>query len=259
MNTIKKYFKFIVILICCSFYCSVIVYAGQLNEIWGEIIKKYPAPIPTKTERKTFTKLYKPLFDNYPESLFQSEHINYEDVVNYSSYIKRHETQKDNEYIYHKKLQPYNSFIYNASKAFDVPEKIIGAVILQESSGNPKAKAKTSSAKGLMQTIDATFSFSRKKLLKHGIIIKDPYKPKDSIMAGTWYLSYVFELAKQDWPEYFDRSQLIMWEKALEYYYAGPVWGKNPKPIFHAYVNGKKIVIKKAYYSKKVLEYAMLL
>ncbi|CAN2045954.1 putative Transglycosylase SLT domain-containing protein [Candidatus Magnetomoraceae bacterium gMMP-1] len=236
--------------------------SGPLSNMWGELIKKYPPPEPTIEERKSLASIYAPLIKKYPypEKLFLKKKVKLEEIERKAApYIRHHKQSPQKTALCQKRLKPYQKTIHRASINFDVPEQIIGAVILQESSGNPRAKAKTSSAKGLMQTINSTFAFAKKNLKKLGITISDPYKPEDSIYAGAWYLSYVFELAKQDWPKFNDRKKIEMWEKALEYYYAGPTWGKNPKPIFHAYINGKKIVIKKAYYSRKVLEYAFIL
>jgi len=248
------------IVILSIFILSISAKAGPLGDIWGKLIIKYPPPKPTHQERQTFTNLYNSMILNYPASLFERQVIDYDEVSQKAwPYIKMHHISQNKKAFYQSRLEPFQAYIQKASFFFDVPEEIIGGVILQESSGNPRAKAKTSSAKGLMQTIDATFDFARKNLSTREFYINDPYNPLHSILAGTWYLSYVFELAKEDWPVFYDRSQLDMWEKALEYYYAGPVWGKNPKPIFHAYTNGKKIVIRKAYYSKKVLEYASML
>ena len=251
-----------VLFIKLMFVCLLIqsASAGPLGDMWGELIKKYPPPRPTIAERNTFSDLYQKMIQKYPQPLFDKKDIAYDELSQYAwPYLKTHRLPMNKQFFCKKKLRPFKEYIQKASLLFDVPEEIIGGVILQESSGNPKAKAKTSSAKGLMQTIDATFDFARKKLLTYDIIIHDPYIPLDSILSGTWYLSYVFELAREDWPRFNNRSQIKMWEKALEYYYAGPVWGKNPKPIFHAYINGKKIIIQKAYYSRKVLEYAMIL
>jgi len=251
--------KIIFIIISFFFFYLSMLYANSLSDIWSEVIKKYPEPKPTKEERISISNLYSSLINSYPDKIFKKSSFIYDDISQYPFYIKRHNFTLKNASLIKKNLKPFRKYIKKASVFFDVPEEIISGVIVQESSCNPKAKAKSSSAKGLMQTIDSTFEFARKNVYKHEIIINNPYNPYHSIIAGTWYLSYVFELAKQDYPEYNERKQIIMWEKALEYYYAGPVWGKNPKPIFHAYVNGQKIVIKKSYYSRKVLEYAMIL
>ena len=254
-----KRFQCLCLNICFIFVFSC-AYAGELNRLWGDLIKKYPPPKPTLEDRNYLESKYNAEYTVYPDQLFQNKNIPLEQVNKYaSSYLRKHELQLSKSTYCRKRLQKFKEMIHKSSIYFTVPEKIIGAVILQESSGDPKAKAKTSSAKGLMQTIDATFYLAKSNVRQFGLYINDPYNPKDSIIAGSWYLSYVFELARQDFPEYHDRSKLKMWEKALEYYYAGPKWGKHPKPIFHVYVNGKKLIIKKALYSQKALEYAYML
>ena len=252
-----KHFQFVYIIL--FILIGNITFAGELNRLWGDLVKKYPPPEPTIKERQYLERKYHTEYSMYPDQLFHNNNVQFEQVKKYASYLRKHDLKFSKSSYCTKRLHKFKDMIHKASIYFTVPEKIIGAVILQESSGNPRAKAKTSSAKGLMQTIDATFNLAKRNVQQYGLHISDPYKPKDSIIAGTWYLSYVFELARQDFPAYYDRSKLNMWEKALEYYYAGPKWGKNPKPIFHVYVKGKKLVIKKALYSQKALEYAYLL
>ena len=252
-----KYFK-IFLAVFCIFFISENLHSGELNRLWGDLIKKYPPPKPTPEQLEYLKRKYESIFTPSSYSVLQYKDASYESFRN-TPYYRRHNIKYSKSGYCKTQLQKFQKHIHRASIYFNVPEKIIGAVILQESSGNPRAKAKTSSAKGLMQTIDATFSLAKRSVAKYGLYIRNPYNPKDSIIAGTWYLSYVFELAKQDFPEYNNRNSLYMWEKALEYYYAGPIWGKNPKPIFHVYVNGKRLVIKKALYSQKALEYARIL
>ncbi|MCF6179834.1 MAG: transglycosylase SLT domain-containing protein, partial [Geopsychrobacter sp.] len=63
-----------------------------------------------------------------------------------------------------RSLAPYAELISEASARFDVPIPVIAAVIMVESGGNPRASANSSSAKGLMQTINATFAEARQAL-----------------------------------------------------------------------------------------------
>ena len=77
--------------------------------------------------------------------------------------------------------------------------------------------------------------------------------------AGGWYLNYCFGMARHDYPDNSDRGNLERWARALEYYYAGPAWGRDPRPIVHVYRNGKRTQIHKARYSEGVLEYARAL
>ncbi len=206
-----------------------------LKDYWMELVKKYPYPghilsRPRLTPRD---------LDRIPEV-----------------YIRRHPFTQEQAGRLASLLAPYQRWIMEASRRFGVPLSIIGGVIIQESNGDPKARAKTTSAKGLMQTIDATFDLAKEALAHQGIEIEDPFNPRDSILAGTWYLAYCFELARQDYPELWNRREIEHWARALEYYYAGPGWGRNPRPIVHVYFNGKRLIIKKGAYSRSVLEMA---
>lgn len=161
----------------------------------------------------------------------------------------------------HAKLMPFESIIIEASEKFNVPMEIISGVIMVESGGNPNAKAKTSSASGLMQTISATFSDARSALKKQGIpITGSPFDPQSSIMAGTWYLARMYQMAKSDRPEELaGRENIDSWKYPLQYYYAGPGHGAKRSPVVIIYSNGKKVVVDKPAYSNKVLKWAKIL
>jgi soluble lytic murein transglycosylase-like protein len=106
-------------------------------------------------------------------------------------------------------ISNYGETITRASKLFDVPEKIIIGVILTESGGDPLARAKTSSAKGLMQTIDSTFNMAYNALKVQGInIVKDPFDPTASILAGSWYLGSMYDQAVLDLKADFYKKSL---------------------------------------------------
>ncbi len=157
-----------------------------------------------------------------------------------------------------KKLFPWRQDIDNAAAIFQIPSAIIEAVIMVESGGDAQAKARTSSAAGLMQTIKATFSEARQALTKQGVIIPDdPFNPYASIMAGSWYLSKMFEQAKADAkPGVKNRSDMASWRYPLEYYYAGPGHGRKAEPRVLIYSGGKRLLIDKPAYSEKVLSWA---
>ncbi len=161
----------------------------------------------------------------------------------------------------HRVLKPHASHIYKASQRFNIPLEIIKAVIVVESGGNPRAKAKTSSAKGLMQTIDSTFQAARKHLLAKGIYTVDtPYDAHASIMAGSWYLDRMFRRAAADKkPGVEKRNDIESWRLPLEYYYAGPVNGRKVKDIVVMYAGGKRVVIDKRAYSNKVIKWAEIM
>jgi len=161
----------------------------------------------------------------------------------------------------HGNLKPYSHFIQKAGRMFNIPEEIIGAVIMVESAGNPKAKAKTSSAQGLMQTVNGTFNMAKKKLLASGIrIAKSPYDPHASIMAGSWYLNRMYERAKTDGKSRINsRQHFDSWKYPLEYYYAGPENGRKKEDTVIIYAGGKRVVVDKPAYSKKVLKWAKIM
>lgn len=159
------------------------------------------------------------------------------------------------------RMAPFEEFIAKASKTFDIPVSVIKSVIMAESGANPDAKAKLSSAKGLMQTIDSTFQMARKGLLKIGIIIKNnPFDSQSSIMAGSWYLDRMYKKALADKKiKISARSNIVSWRYPLEYYYAGPVHGVKAKNKILVFSKGKKRVIDKRAYSKKIEVWARIL
>ncbi len=161
----------------------------------------------------------------------------------------------------HAKLMPFESVILAASEKFNVPKEIISGVIMVESGGNPNARAKTSSASGLMQTISGTYSDARSALAKQGIRIDvSPFDPRSSIFAGTWYLSRMYKMAKSNRPEDLTgRADIDGWKYPLEYYYAGPGNGAKREPVVIIYSGGKKVVVDKPAYSNKVLKWARIL
>ena len=125
----------------------------------------------------------------------------------------------------------------------------------------PKAAAKTSSAKGLMQTIRSTFKEARYSLKDQGIEIEDnPFNPRSSIYAGTWYLNHVFKKTREDNPrKWLSHLNIEDWSLPAKYYYAGPTDGSKREDIIIKYIDGKKLVVDKQTYCNKVMRYARLL
>jgi soluble lytic murein transglycosylase-like protein len=160
--------------------------------------------------------------------------------------------------VVEEKLAPWKGKIAMAADFFAIPESVIKAVIMVESGGDPRARAATSSAAGLMQTIAATFAAARHDLLGQGIIIPDdPCDPYASIMAGCWYLDRMFDQAAADGKSGGDdRSRIAAWRYPLEYYYAGPGHGRKAASRVLIYAGGKKVMIDKRSYSRKVLAWA---
>jgi Rod binding domain-containing protein len=94
----------------------------------------------------------------------------------------------------------FSPIIKKASEIYEVPEKLITAVIRAESAGNPNAVSKAG-AKGLMQLMDRTAD---------SLGVKNSFDPKENILGGTKYLK---KLLNQ-----FDGEI----EMALAAYNAGP-------------------------------------
>ena len=155
-------------------------------------------------------------------------------------------------------ISNYGETITRASKLFDVPENIIIGVIFMESGGNPFARAKTSSAKGLMQTIDSTFTMAYKALKAQGInIAKDPFDPTASILAGSWYLGSMYDQAVLDLKaDPYKREKTDSWAAALEYYFAGPKHGIKQQNKITVYSKGSYRTIDKNKYSSNVINIA---
>jgi soluble lytic murein transglycosylase-like protein len=72
----------------------------------------------------------------------------------------------------------FSEIIHEASLKYGVDEKVISAVIQQESSFNPQAVS-SSGAMGLMQLMPETAK---------NLGVTDPYNAEQNIMAGTKYL-----------------------------------------------------------------------
>jgi soluble lytic murein transglycosylase-like protein len=161
----------------------------------------------------------------------------------------------------HRALHPYAAIIHEASRRFDIPPEIIGAVIMAESGGDPMAQAQTSTAKGLMQTIAGTFRDSREALLSQGIVIADdPFNPHASIMAGAWYLDRMYAQAALDRGHaHLSRRDIASWRDPVEYYYAGPGNGRKNEKRVIMYAGGRRIIIDKLAYSRKVLQWAEIM
>jgi soluble lytic murein transglycosylase-like protein len=165
--------------------------------------------------------------------------------------------QKIADYLL-KEVQPYAGIIQEAAHRFEVPPEIIAAVIMVESGGNTHAKAETSSASGLMQTISATFREARAHLSEKGMRIgESPFEPRASILAGTWYLDRMFTEAAKN--HALARAALDSWRYPLEYYYAGPSNGRKKEEIVIIYAGGRKILVDKPAYSQKVLRWAKIM
>jgi hypothetical protein len=83
---------------------------------------------------------------------------------------------------------PYATHIAEASQRFGIPEHWIRAVLRAESAGDVRAIS-SAGAMGLMQVMPDTWAGLR---VRHGLG-RDPYDPRDNILAGTAYLREMFD------------------------------------------------------------------
>lgn len=82
----------------------------------------------------------------------------------------------------------YAAHIAEASQRFGIPEHWIVAVLRAESAGDVRAVS-TAGAMGLMQVMPDTWAGLR---VRHGLG-RDPYDPRDNILAGAAYLREMFD------------------------------------------------------------------
>ena len=99
---------------------------------------------------------------------------------------------------------PYAAQVTEASQRFGIPTTWIMAVMRAESAGDLRAVS-SAGAMGLMQVMPDTWTGLR---IRHGFG-RDPYDPRDNILAGTAYL-------REMWDRYGDVSAM------LAAYNAGP-------------------------------------
>ena len=83
---------------------------------------------------------------------------------------------------------PYAAHIAEASQRFGIPEHWIRAVLRAESAGDVRAIS-SAGAMGLMQVMPVTWAELRDR---YGLG-RDPYDPRDNILAGTAYLREMFD------------------------------------------------------------------
>lgn len=83
---------------------------------------------------------------------------------------------------------PYAEHIAEASQRFGIPEHWIRAVLRAESAGDIRAFS-SAGAMGLMQVMPGTWAELR---TRYGLG-RDPYDPRDNILAGTAYLREMFD------------------------------------------------------------------
>jgi hypothetical protein len=83
---------------------------------------------------------------------------------------------------------PHAAHIAEASQRFGIPEHWIVAVLRAESAGDVRAVS-SAGAMGLMQVMPDTWAGLR---IRYGLG-RDPYDPRDNILAGSAYLREMFD------------------------------------------------------------------
>ncbi|WP_048649046.1 lytic transglycosylase domain-containing protein [Nitratireductor soli] len=85
-------------------------------------------------------------------------------------------------------VDPYGAHIAEASQRFGIPERWIRAVLRAESAGDMRAIS-SAGAMGLMQVMPDTWAGLRVRYR----LGRDPYEPRDNILAGTAYLREMWD------------------------------------------------------------------
>lgn len=85
-------------------------------------------------------------------------------------------------------VDPHAAFVAEASQRFGIPELWIIAVKRAESAGDVRAVS-SAGALGLMQVMPDTWTGLR---VRHGLG-RDPYDPRDNILAGAAYLREMYD------------------------------------------------------------------
>ncbi len=127
-------------------------------------------------------------------------------VLCVSVYLALHITDKVPAFRSSERLADYHSIIARHAKANDLPVDLVEAVVLAESSANPRAVS-PKGAKGLMQITPIA---ERDVLQRTGTAGGDLFNPEYNIRIGTLYLRQMYRR--------FDRDVCL----ALAAYNAGP-------------------------------------
>ncbi|WP_028314639.1 transglycosylase SLT domain-containing protein [Desulfatibacillum aliphaticivorans] len=202
-----------------------------------------------------------------------SKHLEVWEMIYKRDYSIKNETgpienvTKEYKEIISKAVVPYKKEVWQAARTFKVPPSIIAGLIYQESSGRPEAVPigkngkPLSSAKGLTQIIDSTFTEIQCELEERGIDIGDNRNnPETAIMAGAYYLSKQFDLSVKDYPkQHFDKSVNEDWCMALQYYYRGREGVKGQKVVRKIYYTDGSTTIDPDVYCQRILRHATIL
>ena len=163
----------VVLLAGCPAWTS----AGALAESWAGLMT-YPREAPAPREEASLLSAWGEMLANYPAAAMRSGARTLEALEGIpAAYRRQHRHYDSGPKEWARRLAPYRHWVDTAARRFDVSPSLIEGVILQESGGDAAARATGSSAKGLMQTIDATFALAKKTLAGEGLRIEDPLTP----------------------------------------------------------------------------------
>lgn len=252
-RTVYRWFRILSRVISGLLLITLLQGQADASDPWKtlqDIFKRKPAP--TKPEKQESTE--------DPWAKLRAIYLPFSEETETAALTDPAAGSKVSGYL-HRVLRSYEKIINEASQRFNIPREIIGAVIMVESGGDPNAKAKTSTASGLMQTVKGTFQEARKGLRSMEVTIdNNPFNPRSSIIAGSWYLDRMYEQAVIDRKKGpGDRKIISSWRYPVEYYYAGPGNAKKAGGVVIMYAGGRKVVIDKPAYSRKVMRWARIM
>ena len=207
------------------------------------LFKNYLKVEKVEAKLKETTLNWKEIYDFSPfyfrlEVLKRKDRLSYGDyaqIVKLDPYIGA----KVSPFLEFKYPRPYKIWVKLASARFKVEEELIYAVMRQESFFDPYAVS-SSKALGLMQLLKETADWVSKRFK---IPYKNLFNPKENIILGTAYLSYLLKLWK---------GNKIL---AIASYNAGPNRVKNWKRYEDEFLFIETIPINETRrYVRKVLE-----
>jgi soluble lytic murein transglycosylase len=87
---------------------------------------------------------------------------------------------------------PYRSEITEVAKRLEIDPKLLAALVRVESGFNAQAES-TAGARGLMQVMPETASWSAKQIGIQDFQESQLYQPRVNLLIGSWYLANLFD------------------------------------------------------------------
>lgn len=111
---------------------------------------------------------------------------------------KRAQEARDYQSLVERHTVQYRDWIEKYAAENEIHPAFVAAIILRESSYNPKAESNVG-ARGLMQVMEDTFEFVRGKLdEERTTTFDDMYDAETNIRYGCWYLGYLSRIFNGD-------------------------------------------------------------